>query len=174
MRRVLMIPPSLAFLAACAGGPPPQTNIPQTGVTASFPPGGIVGVIHVDAIEREPLRAAALVAPDGSVTNGSAPDVDANPRTLGGQAALSDPWRASVFGVNGLSPLSDGGFNATVRSQNQVLVMVSKADIALPDPVAYRQAWQNYRIRLSFAGADNQPDVREIPAPAPPPEQAGS
>ncbi|HTQ34290.1 MAG TPA: hypothetical protein VMI30_08980 [Stellaceae bacterium] len=170
MRRLLMILPSLVVLAACADGPPPVSNIPETGVTANFPPGAVNGVIHIAAVEREPLRAAELVAPDGSTTPAGSLDVDANPQRIGGQYAVTDPWRASGWGTNGINPLPTGALDPTVRSRNELLEMVSTADITLPDPVAYRQDWRNYKIRLSFAGAGDQLDVREIPAPAPPPE----
>jgi hypothetical protein len=45
---------------------------------------------------------------------------------------------------------------------------VSRATIVLPDPVAYRNAWSKYRIRLRFG---DPPEVKssEIAAPEPPP-----
>jgi hypothetical protein len=171
MRRLLLILPSLVALAACTDAPPPGAEIPEQGVTASFPPGAVVNVIRVDARETEPLRAAELVAPDGSTTPASWLDVDANPQRLTGQDAVADPWRSSGFGTNGINPLPTAPPNFA-RSENQLLLMVSAADIPLPDPVVYRQDWEKYKIRLSFA-AGNQLDVREIPAPAPPPEQTG-
>jgi hypothetical protein len=168
MRRLLLILPSLVVLAACADAPPPGGEIPLQGVTASFPPGAVTGVIRVDALETEPLRAAELVAPDGSATPANSVDVDPNPQRLTGQDAVADPWRSSGFGTNGINPLPTNPPNFA-RSQTQLLLMVSTADIPLPDPVAYRQDWGKYKIRLSFAAGD-QLDVREIPAPAPPPE----
>jgi hypothetical protein len=171
MRRLLLILPSLVALAACTDAPPPGGAIPQQGVTTNFPPGGITGVIRVNALETEPLRAAELIAPDGSTTPASWLDVDPNPQRLDGQDAVADPWRSSGFGTNGINPLPTAPPNFA-RSQNQLLLMVSSADIPLPDPVVYRQDWEKYRIRLSFA-VGNQLDVREIPAPAPPPEAAG-
>jgi hypothetical protein len=171
MRRLLLILPLLVALTACADAPPPGGAIPQQGVTASFPPGAVTGAIRVDALDIEPLRTAELVAPDGSTTPASSLDVDPNPQRLGGQNAVADPWRASGLGANGINPLPNGPPGAA-RSQDQLLLMVSTADIPLPDPVAYRQNWGKYKIRLSFAAGDRL-DVREIPAPAPPPEQAG-
>jgi hypothetical protein len=173
MRRLLMIVPSLALLAACADGPPPTAGIPQPGVTVGFPPGGIVDVIRVNALDREPLRAAELIAPDGSATAASALDVDPNPQRIGGQAAVADPWRISELGTNGINPLPTGPLDPTVRSRNQLMMMVSTADITLSDPVAYRRDWANYKIRLSFAGAGDQLETREIPAPPPPAERTG-
>ena len=172
MRRLLLILPPLVALAACADTPPPGADIPQPSLTASFPPGAVTGVIRVDALESAPLRAAELVAPDGSITPASSLDVDPNPQRLTGQSALADPWRSSGLGTNGINPLPINPPNFA-RSQNQLLLMVSTADIPLPDPVVYRQDWGKYKIRLSFAAGGDQLDVREIPAPAPPPEQAG-
>jgi hypothetical protein len=172
MRRLLLILPSLVALAACTDAPPPGAEIPEQGVTASFPPGAVVNVIRVDARETEPLRAAELVAPDGSTTPANWLDVDPNPRRLTGQDAVADPWRSSGFGTNGINPLPTAPPNSA-NSESQLLLMVSTADIQLPDPVVYRQDWEKYKIRLSFA-AGNQLDVREIPAPAPPPGATGN
>jgi len=172
MRRLLLILPSLVALAACTDAPPPGADIPLQGMTASFPPGAVANVIRVDARETEPLRAAELVAPDGSTTPANWLDVDPNPRRLAGQDAVADPWRSSGFGTNGINPLPTAAPPNFARSQNQLLLMVSAADIPLPDPVVYRQDWEKYKIRLSFASGDRL-DVREIPAPAPPPEQTG-
>ncbi len=83
-----MILPSLLALAACADAPPPRLG-PQPGVRASFPPGSVVNVIRIDALDPAPLRKAALIAPDGTATEATSLDVDANPQTLGGQSALS-------------------------------------------------------------------------------------
>jgi hypothetical protein len=47
---------------------------------------------------------------------------------------------------------------------------VSTADIALPDPVAYRRDWARYRIRLVFGTAPGELETREIAAPEPPPQ----
>jgi hypothetical protein len=172
MRRWLMLLPCVIVLAACAGAPPPGAGAPQPGVTARFPPGGVAGVIRVDVLDPFPLRAAALVAPDGSTTPASWLDVSANPERLAGQTSLSDPWRPSILGSNGLNPLPSGSIDPAPRARNQVLLTASTADLTLPDAVAYRQDWAGYRIRLSFAAGD-QLETRDIPAPAPPPEAKG-
>jgi hypothetical protein len=169
MRRFWMILPCLVVLAACADAPPP-VGAPPPGVTASFPPGAPVNVIQVKALDPLPLRTAELVAPDGSTTPASSIDVDANPTTLAGQKAFNDPWRTSSLGPNGLNPMPDATSDPSVYSQHQLLMTVSTAQIAPPDPVAYRRDWQNYKIRLGFAGSGHQLETREIPAPEPPPE----
>ena len=52
-------------------------------------------------------------------------------------------------------------------TQTRLLAIVSNATIQLPDPVAYRRDWRQYRIRLRF-GDPPQVETREIAAPAPP------
>ena len=58
---------------------------------------------------------------------------------------------------------------AALQGQEQLLAMVSNAQISLPDPVAYRRDWANYRIRLTFGTPPGAIETQEIPAPAPPP-----
>lgn len=166
-----MILPTLFLLAACADAPPPATG-PQQGVRASFPPGGVTGVIRIDALDTQPLRVADLVAPDGTVTPASSLDVNANPRSVGGTASLYDPWRSGSLGGNSNDPLPSGAVNPVARSQDQILLTASTAEISLPDPVAYGRDWASYKIRLGFGSSGN--DVREIAAPEPPPRPAGS
>lgn len=173
MRRWLMPLSCLIALAACAGAPPPGAGIPQPGVTAGFPTGGVAGVIRVDVLDPFPVRAAALIAPDGIATPASWLDVTANPERLAGASSLHDPWRPSALGTNGLNPLPAGPTDPALRARNQLLLTASTADLTLPDPVAYRRDWEHYRIRLTFAAADNQMETRDIPAPAPPPEKTG-
>jgi hypothetical protein len=163
MRRLLMILSSLTLLAACADAPPPLLG-PQQGVRASFPPGSVVNVIKIDALDPAPLHSTELIAPDGTATPASWLDVVADPETIGGSSALRDPWRNSQLG-NALNPLPTNAIDPTVRSRTQLLLTVSTANIPLPDPVAYHRDWANYKIRLEF-GVDGK-DVREIPAPPP-------
>ncbi|HXC26626.1 MAG TPA: hypothetical protein VNV38_01630 [Stellaceae bacterium] len=173
MRRFWMILPCLVLLAACADAPPPDTG-PMQGVRASFPPGAVVNVIRVDALDTLPLRSAELVAPDGSTTPASSIDVQRNPQTIAGQHAFNDPWRTSSLGPNGLNPMPDATSDPSLYAVHQLLLTVSTAEIATPDPVAYRRDWQNYKIRLGFAGGGQTLDMREVPAPKPPAEQTGS
>jgi hypothetical protein len=170
MRRLWMIPPALLVLAACADAPPPEIG-PLPSVRASFPAGAVANVIRVDALDPLPLRTAELVAPDGSATAASSIDVVANPVTLAGQDALNDPWRNSSLGRTngGLNPLPDRVLDPSVNARRQVLLTISVAQISPPDPVAYRQDWQSYKIRLGFAGLGHELETRDIPAPKPPP-----
>ena len=47
--------------------------------------------------------------------------------------------------------------------------MVSRAEIPLPDPVAYRRDWRDWRIRLTFGTPPSDVTTTEIAAPEPPP-----
>jgi hypothetical protein len=171
LRLLFMTLPLLMTLAACTDAPPPALG-PQQGVRASFPPGGVTGVIQIDALDALPLHAAELVAPDGTATPASYLDVTANPRTLGGTASITDPWRASMLGGNGIDPTLGTAPSPVVRAQERILLTSSTADITLPDPVAYGRDWTGYKIRLSFGPSGG--DVREIAAPQPPPQPTGS
>ena len=54
----------------------------------------------------------------------------------------------------------------------QFAQLLSTAEIALPDPVAYRRDWTQYRIRLTFGTPPGGVETSEIAAPepsAPPP-----
>jgi hypothetical protein len=59
-----------------------------------------------------------------------------------------------------------------LRSQVQVLAVLSQAEIPLPDPVAYRRDWATYRVRLTFGTPPSELESREVAAPAPPPQPA--
>jgi hypothetical protein len=170
MRRLPMTLLSLTVLAACTDAPPP-TLLPQQGVTASFPPGVVVNLIRVNALDTLPMRAAELVAPDGTATPATYLDVDKSPQSNNGQSTLNDPWRSSMLGANGVPQLPNGQLAPAVRSHDTLLLMVSTAEIPVPDPVAYRRDWANYHIRVTFSGigGGGEPNTQEIPAPQPPP-----
>ena len=55
-----------------------------------------------------------------------------------------------------------------MRSQVQLLANLSQAEIPLPDPIAYRRDWPNYRVRLTFGTPPGAIEAREIAAPEPP------
>ncbi len=176
MRRVLLVLLPLFFVTACDGvalppGPsgPPGLN---AQLRASFPRGGVADTIAVEAIERVALRAAELVAPNGAVIAAGTIDVVASPRFATGQSIAGDPWRGALLGGESLAALTmpQTQAGAALYSQQQLLATVSTAEIALPDPVAYRRDWARYRIRLVFGTPPSEVESREIAAPEPPPE----
>jgi hypothetical protein len=144
--------------------------VPTDQFRADFPPGGIANQIEISAIDRLPLRAAELVAPDGSAVPASS--INANPAattTFSSEFASgvgSGPgYGVTSIGSNALNPNIVGAAPVT---ETRLLAIVSTASIPLPDPVAYRRDWQHYRIRLVL-GTPPQAETREIAAPAPPP-----
>jgi predicted small lipoprotein YifL len=159
---------SLLLLAACGGeGPAP---LPNDQVRAGFPPGGVVNQIEVSAIDRLPLRGAELVAPDGHATPALSITANPAPTETFSQEFPSGNYSGPNFGVSsiGSNALAPGVVGAAPNTQTTLLAVISSASIQLPDPVAYRRHWQNYRIRLKF-GDPPQVETREIAAPAPPP-----
>jgi hypothetical protein len=169
MRRAVYLAVLFA-VAGCGGDAAPISGPPASAAQVRVGFGGLVDTIEVAAIERLPLRAAELVAPDGSATPSGPIAVDDRPRSATGQWAASNSWKDSVTGDNALGALSlrqpQGG--AALRGQEQILAMASNTQILLPDPVAYRRDWANYRIRLTF-GTPPALETQELPAPAPPP-----
>ncbi len=176
MRRVLLAPLAvllpLLLIAGCEGGgaPPPGPLGPTEELRASFPRGGLADTIVIDAIERLPLRAAVLVAPGGTAIAATNIDVADSPRFATGQWTAGDPWRNALSGVGpGALAMQHPESGTALQGQQQLLATVSTAEIALPDPVAYRRDWPKYRIRLTFGTPPSEVETREIPAPQPPP-----
>ena len=159
---------TLLALAACSGAGP--AGLPTDQTRAYFPAGGVVNQIELEAVDRLALRSAELVAPDGHAT--PATSVSANPartETISQQLPTGPNSAAFAVGSIGSNALSPGIIGAAPQSQSRLLATVSTASIAVPDPVAYRRDWQQYRIRLNFGQPPDEIETREIPAPAPPP-----
>jgi hypothetical protein len=163
----------LAAIAGCdSTSPPPLAATSETAqLRVGFPARGLADTIAIDAVERLPLRSAELVAPDGTVTRSGPIDVEDRPRVATGQWAIAQTWSDPVTGNNALASLghTNPQANAALFGQEQLLAVVSHAEIGLPDPVAYRRDWQHYRIRLAF-GTPPALQTRELAAPAPPPQ----
>ena len=170
MRRFPPVLLLLLLISACedGGGPP---SIPVAEVRAGFPRGAVIDAIQVDAVDRLPLRTAELVGPDGSAAPASSIDVVRDPRSDVGQRAAEGAWRDAVTGNSAIAALTMPNVQAgaALQSQAQLLATVSSATIPLPDPVAYRRDWTQYRIRLTFGTPPDQLETREIAAPEPPP-----
>ncbi len=170
MRRVLPVLVPLLLIAGCedGGAPPPG---PTAQLRAGFPRGGIADTIAIEAIERLPLRAAELLSPDGATTPASTIDVVASPSFAGGQRVAGDPWQSALSGSASAAALNwqHAEAGAAPQSREQLLATVSRAEIALPDPVVYRRDWGHYRIRLTFGTPPGEIETREIAAPEPPP-----
>ena len=111
--------------------------------------------------------------PNGAVVPANYLNVDASPTFATGQSALANTWRDAVEPSSLLPALvaENARAGAAMHGDQQLLAMVSVAEIPLPDPAAYRRDWQHYRIRLSFGTPPGPLENRELAAPAPlPPE----
>jgi len=165
MRRLLLILPALLLIAGCADAPPP-TPLPGPHVTIGFPPGSVVNVIKIEAVDNLPLRDAELIAPDGTVTPAGWLEVHRDVQENTGQYAVDSVWHNASFADTG-SVLPSTNSSAPYLSHDVLLLMTGDAEITLPDPVIYRRDWQHYKIRLTF-GAPGGSDTRELAAPQPP------
>jgi len=159
----------IAVLAAC-GAESGLPSLPTDQVRARFPPGGVVNVIEVDAVDRLPLRTVELVAPDGQATPASYIHVNPSPGVTFYQRFPDSPFGGGTFGIGDLAagapfPADLGG---APQGHEKLLAMVSTASILLPDEAAYRRDWRSYRIFLSFGDQPNEIARRVIPAPEPP------
>src|SRR5205807_7086247 len=104
-------------------------------------------------------------------TPASAIDVVAQPRFATGQWTAGNPWQNAIAPSNAVPALAlqNAQAGAAIQAREELLATVSSADIPLPDPVAYRRDWPRYRIRLVFGTPPGAIEMRELPAPEPPP-----
>ena len=170
MSRRRSLPSILLFTLLAACGDSGLAPVPSDQIRASFPPGGVVDVIEVDTVNHLPLRSAALIAPDGQVTQTSYLAVNPSPSATSYLALPTSPYAAIATGVGNLTT----GLTPTVSTgspQQQVTLqtVVSTASLPLPDPVDYRREWRDYRIRLDFGIPPGETETRDVPAPEPPP-----
>jgi hypothetical protein len=159
-----------ALVTACG----PETglsSLPTDEVRARFPPGGVVDVIEVDAVDRLPLRTAELIAPDGEATPAYYVHVNPSPSVTYYQRFPSSPYGGTTFGIGDLA--AGVPFPADLAGAPQgnatLLAMASTASIRLPDEIAYRREWRSYRIFVSFGDLAGEVERRVIAAPVPPP-----
>jgi hypothetical protein len=160
-----------ALLTAC-GAESGLSPLPTDQVRARFPPGGVVDVIEVDAVDRLPLRTAELVAPDGQATPAFYLHVNPSPTVTFYQRFADSPYGDTTFGTGDLAagvpfPADLAG---APQGSEKLLAMVSTASIRLPDEVEYRRDWRSYRIFLSFGDLPGEVERRVLPAPEPPPQ----
>ena len=168
MRDVLSLLSAVILLAACADSGPPPLATDQ--IRARFPPGGVVDVIEVDAVDRLPLRKAELIAPDGQATPASYLNVIPSPDITLDREFVGSPLSGNTFGYGNITAnLAAPGGAAAPQQRVALLAMVATASILLPDPVEYRRDWRGYRIRLDFGDPPGAVEIRELAAPQPPP-----
>ena len=174
MRRVMLLLSALLALSACTpGGSAPPPLAAPFELQVGFSPGGLADTITITAVDRLPLHAAELIAPDGAAAPANWIDVNARPRAATGQWVANSPWETALAGTGAAALASPNAeANAALRSQVQVLAVLSQAEIPLPDPVAYRRDWATYRVRLTFGTPPSELESREVAAPAPPTQPA--
>jgi hypothetical protein len=156
----------LVALSGCGDAPPSAQSgqRPFTAV-ARFLPGNEVTVIEVTVNDRQPLRAAELVGPDGTTIPAESLDVN--------QAAANQPplIRPPITGIGpGGMALPIGGIgnfappgSETVNSSQ----IRSIAQIRIDEPLTYRRDWRLWQIRLRI-GDPPRVNVLTLPAPRPP------
>ncbi|MBV9861579.1 MAG: hypothetical protein JO267_05470 [Alphaproteobacteria bacterium] len=159
---------AFATLAACEDGAP--VPVLTEGVRVGFPPGGIADQITIEAVDRLPLRAAELIAPDGAATPAISIDVNARPSLEQGQSVANDPYRGFLGGQGSLASLTprEPVVGAALRGESELLTTISNAAIPIADPVAYRRDWPHYRIRVRFGTPPGEVRDAELEAPEPP------
>lgn len=156
---------SLLLLTACgSGGLPP---LPADQVSASFPPHGLANVIVLDALTRLPLRRAELVAPDGKTIASGPIEVSPVPGAISYQNLAGHPYGGNFAGIGQPEVVLPTAAGAAPQTESRLLEMHATAAIALPDPVAYRRDWRDYRIRLVFGTPPAPVESRTLPAPPP-------
>lgn len=169
MRRAVVFPILLMLagclmLAACSG-PRPVAPLGER-TEARFIKHGVADRIAIQALNRLPLRSAALIAPDGRQTPAHAivvaPTTSLGERTLLG----STPYSGGSFGVASV-PTSPAALGGAPQARGELLLMLSTGSIDLPDPVAYRRNWRRYRVRLVFGSPPGPVHRQVIGAPRP-------
>ena len=162
---LLLILPSLLPIAACADAPPPP-RCPRR-VTIGFPPGAVVNVIRIDAVDpcrcappSWSRRTAPRPRPAGSRSTPT-------PRTIPGET------RSAIHGAAHARRQRPGASQRAIRAgptQQRPAAAdgIDRRDhAARPGCLSPRLA--ELRSAELCAPADNQADMREIAAPEPPP-----
>jgi hypothetical protein len=136
-------------LAGCAAPPVSPDTAPHFGeVKARFVTGQDVDVIEVRSLEVSAMRSATLVMADGTRVPSEQIDTDNAPQ-------FAAPPILPIVGVT----------SSTTTLVGQI---ASVTLIRLPDPPAYRKAWQTAKIEVVLG--DGAEQIRETEAaPAPPP-----
>src|SRR5438045_8462586 len=100
MRRVMLLPSALLALSACTpgGGAPPPLAAPFE-LQVGFSPGGLADTISITALDRLPLHAAELIAPDGAVAPANWMALNARRRAATGQSAATSARATALPGT---------------------------------------------------------------------------
>jgi hypothetical protein len=166
-------PPRLAGLAllalslvGCFGGGDSRSagQRPFTAV-ARFVPGDDVSVVEVTVNDRQPLRGADLIGPDGAVI--AAESIDARRGFESELPSFRQPLGSDIGSDVGLAPPL-GFYGVPAGSQTASSGQIqSTALIRLSDPVSYLKDWRLWQVRLRI-GDPPKVNVLSLPAPQPP------
>ncbi len=148
-----------ALLAGCAvlAGPAEDRHNDLRMLTAEFEPRGLADVIVVTTLERRALRSAVLVGPEGQRQSAYSIDVAPAATTLT-YADTEGPLTGPAVSPRLLPP------PARVAPIDSA---VSRALVALPDPVSYRKTWRQWRIEVTLGDARGGELRQSIEAPPP-------
>ena len=168
MRNAVIACLALAALSACASDRNSTgAEAAKSDYAASFAPEA-ADLLLVEVRDQDPVRAARLVAPDGSVYEAHAIDTDRIRGSGGGGFYPSVGVGVGGGSNSGVStgvgigfPIFGGGGGGAGRTEYR-----STARIRVPDLAAYRANWQKYELRVTLGeGAEEHQVV--IPAPEP-------
>jgi hypothetical protein len=168
MRKAVIACLALAALAACASDQKSNAGADaQSDYAASFAPEAS-DLLLVEVRDEDPVRAARLVAPDGSATEAHAIDTERT-RGSGGGGGVYPSIGVGVGGGSnsgvatgvGIGFPIFGGGGGGGRPEYR-----STARIHVPDMAAYRANWQKYELRVTVGEGTDQHQI-VIPAPEP-------
>jgi hypothetical protein len=169
MRTIVIACLALVALAACASDRDrAAAEAPKPDYAATFAPEA-ADLLLVEIRDDDPVRAARLVAPDGTAIEAHAIDTERKSRGGGGGGFYPSVGVGVGGGSNsgvstgvgiGFPIFGGGGGNAREEFE-------SVARIRITDPAAYRANWQKYEVRVTLGEGADEHEVA-IPAPEPP------
>jgi hypothetical protein len=158
-----------AVLSGCSD-PPPSIESGQRPFTAvaRFLPGDEVTMIEVTVNDRQPLRSAELVGPDGKVIPAESLDVN---QAISNQAPfIRPPITGGLASGSGGMALPLGGFGNVAPPGSETVSagqIRSTAQLRIDEPLTYRRDWRLWQIRLRIGDAPHV-NVLSLAAPRPP------
>jgi len=157
---------ALAFLAltACGYNSAPPGGIDESVTTAISAEDETVIVLTVS--DPLPVKAARLIAPDGTVTEAFAIDRDrqsysdnggVRPNVGVGVSGGSNGGVSTGIGI-GFPIFSSGGGGATTHR-----ITESRVQIRINDPAGYRLNWQRYTLAVDLDDGVNRRQFQTVP-----------
>ena len=159
----------LALLLALAGcgydSPPPRGIDEQVRASLTAEDDRVIVVTVTDPL---PVKAARLIAPDGSTTEAYA--IDRDSQTYGGGGGLRPNVGVGVTGGSSGGVSTGIGIGFPIFSSNDGgparRLTESRVRLRIPDTADYRLNWQRYAIAVDLDDGVNRRSFQMIP-PAP-------